>query len=392
MCHPRNLIPTLTLLTALVSVAACTGHDHPTSGELSFWTVGSEGSAFRFGTDLYPTLESERDAIEPILLAVAEQPLSDDQILERTDLSGARLSDLLSTLSALHVIAKDGEDRWATTLPVITDDQMGRIRQSLIPMARAVAQRIGGEAPRLSALYDEVRSASDPSWEDVAHLIVDKFLIDGSFHTAIGRLGRERGVREQYYSPDQQIIPAFFMERGDNFSTFGSNWYPFIEGDGQREVYVLHGAVFKRYEIRMNAHRGDPVLSAALFGISPAGGIESLAENEKDALRALDWTQDDRLLVPVVQATTIKSLGPMLEEIGTAAADVVFENHSIIIDAFDRSPYAAFLDGGGDYLQVCYHGLFGLVLEQLAATGVVPEFPEPVPEHFGVYIIMGRLF
>lgn len=132
-------------------------------------------------------------------------------------------------------------------------------------------------------------------------------------------LERERGVDQRDYSREQQIIPAFFLERGEHFSTFGANWHVFHEGDAQREVYVLHGSVFRRYDIRMNAHRNDAVLSAALFGLTPAGGIESLAANERETLRGLGWIENDRLLVPVVQATTIKALMPVMEKIGAAA-------------------------------------------------------------------------
>ncbi len=144
MCHPRNFIPVVTLLTAFVSAAPCSGQDRPRSGELSFWTVGNEGTALRFGPDLYRILENEEDGLEPILLAIAEQPLSEVQILERTGLSGARLLDLLPTLSALHIVTQGAEDRWATTLPVITDHQMRRIRQSLIPVARAQREHSNG--------------------------------------------------------------------------------------------------------------------------------------------------------------------------------------------------------------------------------------------------------
>jgi hypothetical protein len=391
MSHVGRFIPTLTLIGLCAATTPCAAQDHASAPELSFWTVGSGGVAARFGTDLYQTLDADKVAIDLILLTISEQPLAEYQILERTGLSNARLLNLIAKLDALHLISKDGDNRWATTVPVITDDQMRRIRQSLTPLARGVAHQVRDDLPRLIALYDRVKSPLDPAWESVAHLIVDKFIIDGTFHSAIGRIERERGAR-QYYSQAQDLIPAFFIERGENFSTFGSNWYPFTEGDAQREVYVLHGALFNRYDIRMNAYRGDPEMSAALFGITPTGRIESLAENERDILRALDWIEDGRLLVPLVQASTIKSLWPRLEEIGAEAADVVFDNHSIIVDAFNSSPYSRFLDAGGDYFQACYHALFGVVLEQLAETGAVPELPNPVPEHFGVYIVMGKLF
>ncbi len=80
---------------------------------------------------------------------------------------------------------------------------------------------------------------------------------------------------------------------------------------------------------------------------------------------------------------------PVMEKIGAAAAPVVLDNHSVILKAFDRSPYSWFLRGRGDYVQACYHVLFSLVVEQLAETGVLPVIPERVPEYSGVYIIVG---
>lgn len=77
---------------------------------------------------------------------------------------------------------------------------------------------------------------------------------------------------------------------------------------------------------------------------------------------------------------------------GSSTARVVFDNHSVIIDSFGRSPYSEFMDAGGDYIQACCHTLFGAVLEHLAQAGALPPIPQPVPEYFGVYIIIGRLF
>jgi hypothetical protein len=219
----------------------------------------------------------------------------------------------------------------------------------------------------------------------------DKFLVDGSFLGAIDRLEQERGVHQRYYNHDQDIIPAFFLERGEHFSTFGTNEYEFQNGSEQRQVYVLHGAVLKRYDIRMNGRRSDAVLSAALFHLTSAGGTESLTGNEMEVLKTLGWIENDRLQVPVMQAKTVQALMPLVEKIGADAGNVVLDEHSAIIKAFDHSPYSRFQHSSGDYIQACYHVLFDLVLEQLAATGVPSAFPQPAPEHFGVFIIMGQV-
>ncbi len=385
-------IAILILVFAHAPVAPCRGQDRLPPAELSFWTVGgAEGFVQRFPAEFSQRYASGKTDIDRILLTIAEEPLTQNQIQQRSAVSESQLQEIISSLEAMRLIRRDGHDRWATTVPVITDRRMKGIREDLLPIASAVARHIERHIPQLPALYEEVRSPHDPSWKDVAHLLIDKFIIDGTFHTAIGSLERERGA-QRYYDQDQQSLAAFFIERGENFSSFGTNWYPFTAGDAQREVYVLHGALFKRFEIRMNAHRGDPEFSAALFQITPEGGIDSLTERGREILSALDWIADDRLLVPEVQASTIKSLRPTLDAIGRGAAALVFDNHSVIIDSFNSSTYSRFLYASGDYIQACYHTLFGAILEQLAHVGALPAVPESVPEHFGVYIILGRLF
>jgi hypothetical protein len=109
-------------------------------------------------------------------------------------------------------------------------------------------------------------------------------------------------------------------------------------------------------------------------------------------LKDLEWIAEESLLVPIVQANTIKSLWPMMEKIGHDAAEVAFERFSDITDSFAGSPYSEFSDGSDDYVQVCYHVLFGVLIEQLVENGVVSPIPEPVPEYFGVYFVFGKLF
>jgi len=349
MYDQHKIISILVLLLTLLLVAPARGQDHREPARLSFWVVGGgDESAIRFGTDnVNKALADERRDTEPILLGIAERPLSADAIAAGTKLSRARVLGLLARLQALHLVKEDDKARWATTVPVITDEQMKRIRESLTPMARDVARKVAANAPALMALYQSVKSTTDPAWQDIAHLVIDKFLVDGSLLGAIQRLELEGGVHQRYYNHDQDIIPAFFLERGEHFSTFGANEYDFQNGSEQRQVYVLHGAVLKRYDIRMNAHRSDPVLSAALFRLTPAGGTESLTGNETETLRALGWIENNHLLVPVIQAKTVKALMPLVEKIGADAGNVVLDEHSGIIKAFARSQYSRFQHSGG---------------------------------------------
>jgi hypothetical protein len=385
----------LILLSCFFCLVCCSdfGHSRKTQSELKFWTVGDAINE-RFGTDVYQALERLRGntaQLDRFLLTIADQPLTASQILEMSGLDPSQVDYIITSLVSFKLIKKDNQGRWATVLPVITDNRMKIIRNDLDPMATSVAQYLKKETHQMKTLYDRVKSPPDPSWKDITHLIIDKFIIDGTFHSSINRLEQERDVRR----PDglhQHKTQAFFLEFGKNFSTFGSNWYAFNEGDDQREVYVLHGAVLDRYDIAMNKYRGDPHFAEGLFNITPEGGIQSLTNREKEMFRYLDWISNDSLLVPIVKAATIKRLWPTIEKIGREAAEVAFGNFSDITDSYNKAPHSKFLDSDDDYIQACIHILFGLIVEHLVKNGAVSRIPKPVPESFGVYFVFGKLF
>jgi hypothetical protein len=362
---------------------------------LAFWTVGNaEGIYKRFGkntSQMLNELYKEKTELDCFLLALAEQPLTEREILEKCAIPSIRLHHFITTLKSINLIKKTGQDNWATTIPVVTDKQMRRIRESLIPLAQTVAQYLKSEIPKIKTAYEEGKSETDPAWEEVAHLVIDKFIVDGTFHSNIGIIERERGFK-QYYSHDQQHIPAFFLEKGPNFSTFGTNWYPFKQNNKAREVYILHGALFYRTTIPFNHYRNNRDFSKILHRVTPDGRLQALTKSEKKILKELDWTKNDHLLVPIIQAKSVKTFMPVIEKIGRGAAEVLFKNHSIIINSFQKSPYAKFMDGGGDYIQVCYHILFSEIIKQLIKSGILPVIPESVPEHFGVFITIGSVF
>jgi hypothetical protein len=357
--------------------------------EFNFYTVGNGDINARFGTDIYQALESLRGntgQLDEFLFTIAEEPLTMNQIQERSGLTQSQVEYFISNLDSCNIIKEYDQNRWATTLPVITDNQMKIIRKDLAPMASSVAQYLNKEAHQIRTLYNKVKSPLDPEWEDISHLIISKFIIDGTFHSNLNRLKRESNNRII------SVIPAYIRQQGENNSNFGCNWYKFNEGENQREVYVLHGAILDRYDITMNKYRRDQHFIAGLFNISPEGGIDSLTDQEKEKLRNLGWISDDRLLVPIVKADTIKSLWPEMESIGRDAAEVAFAKFTDITDSYNKSTYSEFLDNDEDYIQVLIHSLFGLTIEHLVKSGTVSQIPESVPEFFGVYFVFGKLF
>jgi hypothetical protein len=385
----------LILLSCSFCLVCCSnfsqsGRNH---GELKFWTVG-DGINTRFGTDVYQALDRLRgkaSQLDEFLFTIADQPLTETQILERSSLTPSQVDYFITNLDSFNLIKKDDQGRWATVLPVITDSRMSIIRKDVDLMANRVAQYLKKDTDRMKALYDGVKSSPDPSWEDIAHLIIDKFIIDGTFHSNINRLEREGAGGERGFD-HQHKTQAFFLELGKNFSNFGCNWYAFNQGRDQREVYVLHGAVLDRYDIAMNRYRGDREFASSLFKITPDGGILSLTDREKGMLDYLGWISKDRLLVPIVKAATIKRLWPAIEKIGRDAAGIAFDHFSDITESYKKAPHSKFLNTDEDYIQVCVHVLFSAIIEHLVEKGAVPRIPDPVPESFGVYFVFGKLF
>ena len=394
MPNKRHFV--LNVITCLFFLVSC-ADDSGSNGfqaEFDFYIVGSGGVSARFGTEFYQTLERLREntgRLDAFLFTIAEEPRTMDQIQEKSGLTGSQIESMIAELESCRVIKKYDQNRWATTLPVVTDNQMKRIRHDLTPMAESVAEYFKKEIHQIRTLYDDVKSPLDPSWEDISHLIVDKFIIDGTFHSHLNGLKRESHVSEGD-DPKMRVVPAYMRQRGEYNSNFGCNWYKFNDKDDQREVYVLHGAILDRYDISMNKYRGDQHFAEGLFKISPEGGIHSLSDREKDMLRDLDWVSGDRLLVPIVQAGTIKSLQPAMENIGRDAAEVAFAKFTDITDSYKRSTYSKFLDYDEDYIQVLIHSLFGLTIEHLVRSGTVSQIPETVPESVGVYFVFGKLF
>jgi hypothetical protein len=364
---------------------------HP---EFALWTVGSGDINTRFGAEIYQKLDYLRgnsSFLDEFLYTIAEEPLTKNQIQKMSGLTPDQIEHFITNLESCNFLRKYGQDRWATTLPIVTNNQMMIIREDLAPMANDVAKFLAKETSRIKALYNEVKTPLDPSWEDVSHLIVDKLIIDASFHVNLNKLKREAGLSE---GEDQKtsVMPAFLLQKSESSSNFGCNWYKFNEGDDQREVYFLHGAVLDRFDFPMEDYRGDKVFSAGLFKISPEGGIDALSKQEKKILSGLNWISGDRLLVPIVNAETIKSLLPSMKKIGLDSAEVAFSRFVDMTNSYNRSTYSEFLENEEDYVQVLIHSLFGLIIEELVESKTVQQVPENVPDHFGVFFVFGELF
>jgi hypothetical protein len=347
----------------------------------------------RFGADfssVFQEIKKDKKTLDAFLLTIAEQPQNKKKIAQTSRLQESKIETLISACQSINLI-REIKGKWATIVPVITDRQMLRIKENLTPLARSLTEKVKDEIREIKALYEKEKDTSDPPWNDVAHLVIDKFLVDGTFHAAIEDLEHER-VGQEFYTGDQKILPAFFLEQGEHTTNFGCNWYPFEYKDARREIYVLHGNLLDRIDIPLSRYSKDPDFSSGLFKISPSGEYSRLSQPEMKVFRDLGWIGENRLFIPVLYADTVKTFLPLIEKTGKEMAEVVFSDYSVFLDSFKGSPYSQFLDGAGDYIQACYHTLFSLIIDKLAEEEVIPPVPKPVPDSFGVYITLGSVW
>lgn len=362
--------------------------------ELRFWTVGGrEGLRQRFGenfSETFRNLSKKKESRDAFLMALAEAVLTEQQIIRVSGLTENDVHGLIEEMQGIHFIKREG-DRWSTNLPVITDREAISIKNALLPMARNVAKRMKEGITEIKTQYQKKKSPSEPSWDSIAHWITDKLVVDGSFHRWISRLEKDKGFTA-HYNKSQEALPAFFLEQGKNFISFGTNWYAFDQQGARREVYILHGTLFDRYVIQVGFYNSDPVFKGLLFKLYPDRRRASFTEEEKKILDKLAWLDNGRCMVPIIDAAKIKPLLPLIDETGRAGAEGVFLDYSLILQAFEKSPLSKFHDAAGDYLQVCYHSLFSLVIEALIEDNIIPAIPRPVPGYFGTYITYGSIF
>jgi len=362
---------------------------------LIFLIVGNKGAQIqRFGKNFdsqSPWMKSfteKKDKVHSFLLAIAEGPLGRKNISEKARLSDEEVKDISNLLLALNLVFPKG-DGWATTVPVVTDREMSTIKTNLTPLAQKATACLENYILQIKKEYENSRSSSAPKWENIAHLIVDKFLLDGVFRNTLEKLAKEKDMRK-HYTESQEILPVFFLENGKNLMYIGCNWYPFTKNNEMRQLFVLHGTLFNRPTILVNTYKQNPGLHSALFKLFPGNEGPEFTEEEKRIMQELGWIEKKDVLVPVIDGNELRALYPLVNEAGKKAAEEVFENFEEILSSFQKSPYSKFMSGDGDYIEYCYHALMCLIAEQLTSQSLLPPIPNPVPEHFGVFILIGR--
>jgi len=385
----RNLSRLIIILLLFCHCQVGFGQVKTSYPEFTFWTVGNSVVP-RLGNDWYTLLDQlnrDKDHFHCLLQKFSTGAKTKEDLINNCSISADWLNQTLDQLLKHSCIDKTDNSEYFTKIPVATEEQMNRIQEDLKPIARKVAEEIKKSVPQLKEAYNESKGISDPDWEYVSHLVLDKFLVDGFFHRGLSILQRERGIKK-YYSKDQNKIPVFFLENESEYGTFGVNWY----GLGDKNVYVLHGAPLKRFYITFNNYGRKKSFFDVFQRIGADGSVVELSNEEIQIFKELCWIKNNKLSIPFIESQSLKTLKNDLEDIGNAGANIVFDNFSIIMDSYERSSYFQNAEGAGDYIQVCYHLLFTGIINELMEMEVLPKVPEPLPEDFGVYITSGSFW
>lgn len=358
----------------------------------SFWTVGNSARG-RFGDwyPMYSELEKNEELLFCLLNELAGKQATIDEILTSCEFERTLLNNAIDSLLKHNFIGRLDDGALYSKIPVMTHGEMKLLQSSLKPIAERVAKCIDQEIISTVEVYNRSKQISDPEWEDISHLVIDKFIIDASFHHGMTTLEKENGYKK-YYSDEQKDIPAFFLQNGSIYGTFGVNWYGIKGSEQERHVYVLHGAPFKRFDIPFNKYGRSENFADIFHRISNDGGLERLNNDEIKIFSDLGWVKHNTLTIPFIQAESIRIIKDQVEKIGIKASKLVFEDFSVIMNCYEDSAHSNYSSGAGDYLQVCYHLLFSSIIEELIELGTLPAIPEPVPEDIGVYVTIGSFF
>lgn len=391
--YALNIIVVILILISVFTKNGLGQVKEPTP-DFGFWIVGNSVTP-RFGEHWYKSLdELEQNKVDfnCLLQAIAIEPKTKENILAYCEMSSLWLNQAIDSLTAHNCLGKTTDLEFYSKVLIMTNKEMKHVQESLRPIALSVAERIKQDIPKIKQEYNELKLDSDPQWEDIAHLVIDKILIDGKFHRGLTILEREKGFKK-YYSEEQKKIPAYFMENGSQYGTFGVNWYRIKGENTTKDVYFFHGGPLKRYEFPLNKLARKKDFVEIFNRIKIDGSLDELTKDEIQIFKDLGWVVNDKLAVPLVNAKSLKVLyDNVLEKTGNEAAEIVFEKFSVIMDSYRQSPYSEFSDGAGDYIQVCYHLLFTGIINELIKLDALPPIPEPTPEYFGVYITIGSFF
>ena len=359
----------------------------PNQGRLIFAIVGSGKSAReRFSDEVFSVakkISTLHSIYEKILFKLFNGPLSLENLAETRALTKPKVKAALKELQDAKFV-KNLNGKYGSTLPVFTDELMRDTSLKTERIAFEMSKMVEKHVDKL--IFEWERTRSPLKWNLVAHMLVDAFALDFMFLRAIKGLEKKNGVWENR-SKGQRLVPALFLERGEHFTNFGVNTYT------EPKLLELHGTLFER-EQGLTEILSDEDAKSVLARAKSSGQVVQGKLEVTHFLLRYNWVQKEdeayRLSIPFVHLKEIQRMLPSLAELSVSAAETAFEHYAFILQMFQGTPFASYLDGPGDYIDYVYHILMYQTIEQLIKRGKLPDIPKPAPWNIGVFLLGGN--
>lgn len=323
------------------------------------------------------------NSVHEVLFSLCGSPISLKELSEMHVLAKSEVEEVLEELHDTNFVKKLN-DEYVATLPVFTDKLMRNVSSKTKRIALEMSEAAEKFIDDMILKWE--RSKSPLEWSSVAHLLVGVFGLDHLFLRAVKGLERKNDVWE-YRSRGQRFVPAFFLERGKNFTVFGANTYT------KFKMLQLHGTLFKREGTLMEILSNKDAMSLLARIKSNKQKIQGKRE-VMESLALYNWLKKDngtyRLSIPVVHMKEIQNMIPLMADLSISAAETMFKHYDYILQMFKDTSFASYLDGPGDYIDYIYHVLMYQTIEHLMNKKRLPAIPKPTPWNIGVFLLRGN--
>lgn len=361
--------------------------------EIRFYIVGSGEEAIeRFGDNPWKELNLlEEMTPGKIALALEGGSHSLPEIAEITGLPSEEVETHLDKLQQLNFVKKRKEE-FHNLVPAFSSQTQRNIKETLSRTARKEAEKAKKILPHLKTSWKESLE-SKITWDAGAHLIIDDMALDNGFLHAVNQLERKSSFWDRR-TKGQQALPAFWIERGPNFVNFGVNKPPFY---GRIRIILLHGNLFPREReefVLLQKEATKEILEQA----TSKGGIKA-GKNEvkssvlrkltrKNVLKEKNGTFT--LNIPSIPVNALSHLLTDLAQLATSTAKAVAGDFDKLLDIYKKLSHSKYLEGSGDFLELCYHTLMPLTIQTLTENGYLPALPEEINLSTGMGILRGK--
>jgi len=155
------------------------GQDKEIVPKFVFWTVGNSVTP-RLGNHWYKNLnelQKDENSFNCFLQAIATGPQTNEKILLQCGMSLAWLNEAVDSLISHNCLGKTTNSDIYSKIPIITNKEMKYLQKRLNIISNRVAKKIEEDISKVIEVYNESKSKTDPNWEDISHLVVDKLAV-----------------------------------------------------------------------------------------------------------------------------------------------------------------------------------------------------------------------